>query len=70
MIIEELTQPILTILQIGGFIYSAIKIYKLIKKGKQEKHRLLKAILVTQFYEPFLVYDVIKHFRKKGIVKQ
>jgi hypothetical protein len=70
MNIEAITNIISIAMVSGSFIYPSIKIYKMIKSGKMEKHKLPKAICYFLFYEPFLVYDVVKHFRKKGIIKQ
>ena len=61
---------LLIILSLGGWTYGIIKIYKLIKKGESNKKLTLKAILYTQFYEPFMLYDLIKLIKSKREVKQ
>lgn len=58
-----------TILMIGSIIYPSIKIYKLYKKiksGYTEKYLIPKAICYTLFYEPFIIYDVIKYGLKRS----
>ena len=46
-------------------IYPAYKITRLIINRNTEKHKLVKIICVTLFYEPFLVYDLIKWSYRK-----